>query len=221
MTITQALGAHTAEARDAWSPQVRQAAVRAIIDTCACMVAGREDPAAIAISSTLARWQSGAALDLIAGRQTAAPWAAMVNATAAHALDYDDVLETAAAHASAVFVPALLALAQERRSSGAQVVDALVMSFDVMNALAAALNYAHYARGWHTTLTLGAPAAASGCARLLGLDAVGEEIEEPFGEDPNDLPLGAICNTIEINLRQRLGDAELPPPAQPIKNVLT
>ncbi len=173
MTITQALGAHTAEARDAWSPQVRQAAVRAIIDTCACMVAGREDPAAIAISSTLARWQSGAALDLIAGRQTAAPWAAMVNATAAHALDYDDVLETAAAHASAVFVPALLALAQERRSSGAQVVDALVMSFDVMNALAAALNYAHYARGWHTTLTLGAPAAAAGCARLLGLDADG------------------------------------------------
>lgn len=56
---------------------------------------------------------------------------------------------------------------------------------------------------------------------FFGLDAVGEEIEEPFGEDPNDLPLGAICNTIEINLRQRLGDAELPPPAQPIKNVLT
>lgn len=56
---------------------------------------------------------------------------------------------------------------------------------------------------------------------FFGLDAVGEEIEEPFGEDPNDLPLSAITNTIEINLRQRLGDAELPPPARPIKNVLT
>ncbi|MCA9614577.1 MAG: bestrophin family protein, partial [Myxococcales bacterium] len=56
---------------------------------------------------------------------------------------------------------------------------------------------------------------------FFGLDAVGEEIEEPFGEDPNDLPLGAITRTIEINLRQRLGDAELPPAANPVKNVLT
>ena len=170
MTITQALATHTAEAPRTWPAPVQQAALRAVIDTCACMVAGRGDPAALAISSTLSRWQSGGALDLVSAKHTAAPWAAMVNATAAHALDYDDVLETAAAHASAVFVPALLALAQERKASGAQVLDALAISFDVMNALAAAVNYPHYARGWHTTLTLGAPSAAAGCARLLGLD---------------------------------------------------
>lgn len=171
MTVTRALAKHTAEAPRTWSVPVRQAALRAVIDTCACMIAGREDPAAVAISSALARWQSGGALDLVSRKRTAAPWAAMVNATAAHALDYDDVLETAAAHASAVFVPALLALAQERKASGGQVLDALAISFDVMNALAAAVNYPHYARGWHTTLTLGAPSAAAGCARLLGLDA--------------------------------------------------
>lgn len=170
MTVTRALAKHTAEAPRTWPAPVRQAALRAVIDTCACMIAGREDPAAVAVSSTLARWQSGGALDLVSGKRTAAPWAALVNATAAHALDYDDVLETAAAHASAVFVPALLALAQERKASGAQVLDALAISFDVMDALAAAVNYPHYARGWHTTLTLGAPSAAAGCARLLGLD---------------------------------------------------
>ena len=170
MTVTQALATHTAEAPRTWPASVQKASRRAVIDTCACMVAGRGDPAALAISSTLSRWQSGGALDLVSAKPTAAPWAAMVNATAAHALDYDDVLETAAAHASAVFVPALLALAQERKASGAQVLDALAISFDVMNALAAAVNYPHYARGWHTTLTLGAPSAAAGCARLLGLD---------------------------------------------------
>lgn len=170
MTITQALATHTVEAPRTWPAPVQQAALRAVIDTCACMVAGRGDSAALVISSTLSRWQSGGALDLVSAKHTAAPWAAMVNATAAHALDYDDVLETAAAHASAVFVPALLALAQERKASGAQVLDALAISFDVMNALAAAVNYPHYARGWHTTLTLGAPSAAAGCARLLGLD---------------------------------------------------
>ncbi len=45
---------------------------------------------------------------------------------------------------------------------------------------------------------------------FFGLDAVGEEIENPFGEDPNDLPLAAITRMIEINVRQRLGEKELP-----------
>lgn len=170
MSFTKVLGRHVAEAPHVWSGDVWKNASRAVLDTCACIIAGRCDPGARRISTALARWQGGGAMNLVSGERTAAPWAAMVNATAAHALDFDDVLETAAAHASAVFVPALLALAQERKASGAQVLDALAIAFDTMNALAAAVNYPHYARGWHTTLTLGAPAAAAGCARMLGLD---------------------------------------------------
>jgi ion channel-forming bestrophin family protein len=34
---------------------------------------------------------------------------------------------------------------------------------------------------------------------LLGIDEIGSEIEEPFGHDPNDLPLDFICNTINRN----------------------
>jgi len=45
---------------------------------------------------------------------------------------------------------------------------------------------------------------------FLGLDAVGDEIEDPFGTDVNDLPLSALCRTIEINLLQSLGETELP-----------
>lgn len=56
---------------------------------------------------------------------------------------------------------------------------------------------------------------------FFGLDAVGDEIEDPFGEDPNDLPLSAITRMIEINLRQRLGEQDLPPLLQPIDHVLT
>ena len=51
---------------------------------------------------------------------------------------------------------------------------------------------------------------------FFGLDALGDEIEEPFGLLPNDLPLDAICRTIEIDLRQALGDADPPPPLQPV-----
>ena len=51
---------------------------------------------------------------------------------------------------------------------------------------------------------------------FFGLDAVGDEIEEPFGLLPNDLPLDAICRTIEIDLREALGDRDLPEPLQPV-----
>ncbi|MEY3014567.1 MAG: hypothetical protein RIT45_3302 [Pseudomonadota bacterium] len=57
---------------------------------------------------------------------------------------------------------------------------------------------------------------------FYGLDAVGDEIEDPFGYDPSDLPLSALSRTIEINLRQRLGDPALPdflaPSAQGLLN---
>ena len=40
---------------------------------------------------------------------------------------------------------------------------------------------------------------------FLGLDAIGDEIENPFERDQNDLPLGAISHMIESNVRQRMG----------------
>jgi 2-methylcitrate dehydratase PrpD len=168
---TEALARHVGHASSNWPDDARKAAERAFVDAVACIAAGRAQPSALVVANTTALWVAdGKATDLVLNRKRPAPWAALVNATAAHALDYDDVLETAAAHAGAVFVPALLALGEERDATGAQLVDALNIAFDVMNALAAAMNYAHYARGWHTTLSLGAPAAAAGCARLIGLD---------------------------------------------------
>jgi putative membrane protein len=41
---------------------------------------------------------------------------------------------------------------------------------------------------------------------FFGLDALGDEIEEPFGNAPNDLALDAICRSIEINLRESVGE---------------
>lgn len=47
---------------------------------------------------------------------------------------------------------------------------------------------------------------------FFSLDSLGAEIEEPFGTDPHDLPLSALCRTIEINLRQLVGETDLPQP---------
>lgn len=51
---------------------------------------------------------------------------------------------------------------------------------------------------------------------FFGLDALGDEIEEPFGTEPNDLPLDAICRTIEIDLREALADEHVPNPLLPV-----
>ncbi len=32
---------------------------------------------------------------------------------------------------------------------------------------------------------------------LVGLEAIGEEIEDPFGQDENDLPIDAICRSLK------------------------
>lgn len=45
-----------------------------------------------------------------------------------------------------------------------------------------------------------APAVALVSFTLFGIEAIGVEIENPFGTDPNDLPLDTICNTIERNI---------------------
>jgi 2-methylcitrate dehydratase PrpD len=110
---------------------------------------------------------------VIGGEPLAAPWAALVNGTAAHALDYDDVLDPAMSHPSAALVPAILALAETEGSSGADALDAFLVGYEVLARLGEAMNLVHYQRGWHTTLSLGSMGVAAACGRLLRLDADG------------------------------------------------
>ncbi len=55
---------------------------------------------------------------------------------------------------------------------------------------------------------------------FIGLDAVGRDIETPFEDDVSDTPMTALCRTIEINLRQMLGETKLPAPVQPQDGLL-
>lgn len=56
---------------------------------------------------------------------------------------------------------------------------------------------------------------------FLSLEALCEEIENPFGTTPNDLPLDALAQGIEFSLRETLGEHPLPPPMQACNYVLT
>jgi len=70
--------------------------------------------------------------------------------------------------------------------------------------------------GWLTPIAVGVLAYT-----FFGLDAIGTQIEDPFDLLPNDLPLDALCRNIEINLRDLLGESDLPEPLQPKDRVLS
>jgi putative membrane protein len=55
---------------------------------------------------------------------------------------------------------------------------------------------------------------------FLALDKIGRDLEDPFDNKIFDVPLTAICKTIEINLRQLLGEKELPAPQTAVDGVL-
>ncbi len=55
---------------------------------------------------------------------------------------------------------------------------------------------------------------------FLALDKIGRDLEDPFDNTIYDIPLTAICRTIETNLRQLLNETHLPAPEVPIHGVL-
>ena len=66
--------------------------------------------------------------------------------------------------------------------------------------------------GFADTLGWGTPFAAALTAyAFFGLDALSVHLEEPFEDNPNGLALAAMSETIEINMREALGETDLPP----------
>jgi putative membrane protein len=56
---------------------------------------------------------------------------------------------------------------------------------------------------------------------FLGLDEIGDEIEDPFGIEPQHLPLTTLCRTIEVNLLQHIDESCVPDLLQPVDDVLS
>jgi ion channel-forming bestrophin family protein len=55
---------------------------------------------------------------------------------------------------------------------------------------------------------------------FVTIERLGTELRDPFEDRINDTPMSALCRTIEIDLRQQLGETSLPLPLKPIKGVL-
>ncbi len=155
--------------RDGWPQEAQHLARRSVIDTIACMMAGARDSAPEKLWPVVASWGSGQCHAVMRAAAVPAPMAALYNGTAAHALDFDDNFDPAKAHASAVLVPALLAMGDAQDATIADLLDGYIVGLQIMGLMGQAVNPFHRSRGWHATGTLGAIGAAAGCARMLRL----------------------------------------------------
>ena len=179
MTITAALSAFiSACSVRALPPEVVRRTTLLVLDLAGNAVRARHDA-----ESTPALAAAVAALGLANGtarvfadpRGYAPAGAALMNATLAHSLDFDDTHAAAIVHPGAPVIPAALAAAEMTGAHGADVVAGIVAGYEVALRLALALPAgAHYDRGFHPSATCGAFGAAAAAARIFGLgpDAV-------------------------------------------------
>lgn len=152
-----------------WGEETIKSTLLQFVDLLAVTIPGSQEPVTKDVIKTVESWGTGSSTLICNKKSLSAPWAALVNGTAAHALDFDDNFDPAKAHASAVLIPAILALAEENQLGGMQCIDAYICGLQIMGKVGQGLNPYHRNRGWHATATVGAIGASAACARLLGL----------------------------------------------------
>jgi 2-methylcitrate dehydratase PrpD len=145
-----------------------ETAKRGAIDCVGVMFAGRDEPVAELAAELVAPAASGEAHVLFDRGFARSHDASLVNGTAGHALDYDDVAIDG--HPSVVLVPAILAEGERTKASGRELLAAYVAGYETWGELVERDEDQHHAKGWHPTAVFGAVAAAAAAARLAQLN---------------------------------------------------
>lgn len=151
-----------------------------VLDTLAVATGGRASDggrAALAVARAAGRGNEASVVG--ARGKTRAAFAALVNGTYAHSLDFDDTHLPSLMHPSASIVPAVLAQGEASGASGPEIVVALTVGYEIACRLAMAQHDAatnrslFFERGLHATSILGTLAASAACAKLRRLGPEG------------------------------------------------
>ena len=168
-SLARSLGEFIATTRyGSLPPEAVRIAKNAIIDTVGVIVAGCNEPPVRVLHKTLGAGTNGEAALFLGRDRTSAPHAAWLNGAAGHVLDYDDF---ARGHPSVVLVPAILAEGEALNVSGADIVNAYVVGYEVWMDLVMREQGSYQTKGLHPTSLIAPLAAAAACAKLRRLDA--------------------------------------------------
>lgn len=171
MTTLQTLAeAGAAMARQALTASQRHHAKRAVVDWASALLPGAVEAPALAIERALADDLDHGRSRLSLGRLATARAAALINGTAAHTVEVDDIYREAIYHPGAPTISAAWAAAQDLGADGETFLRAVVVGYELSTRIGAALGRTHY-RYWHNTGTVGTFGAAAAAAALYGLDS--------------------------------------------------
>lgn len=171
MEVTRALARYIVESRYENIPRkVRHEAARALFNWTGCAIGGSRHEAVERALAALSEF-SGPPQAGVLGRSERLDilHAALINGISSHVLDFDDT-HALAIHPSAPVLPALLAFAEWRKTSGADLVHAFVLGVEAECRVGLSVFPEHYDVGWHITGTAGVFGAAAATGKLLGLN---------------------------------------------------
>lgn len=170
MTVSEVIGTFVVAA-SVPSEAVEKARI-ALIDTIGCAVAGVGETGTRILRETILPHSNRGDCTIWGAPERANPRdAALVNGTAAHALDFDDINWSLYGHPSVAILPAAMALGEARGATGKDVLEALSIGVQVAAKIGRFANPQLYYHGWHATCAIGAIGAAAAAARLRRLDA--------------------------------------------------
>jgi 2-methylcitrate dehydratase PrpD len=143
---------------------------RFILDSIGCALAGTSAPGPPSLAALARTWAptTGEATLWGFGAKGLGQHAALVNGTSVHALEFDDVYEPGAFHATATVVPAAFAAAEQESARGDEVVTAIALGIELGCRLALASAPSLHPGMLPTTLC-GVFAAAAAAGKLLHL----------------------------------------------------
>jgi 2-methylcitrate dehydratase PrpD len=104
------------------------------------------------------------------GFKTSLGNAALANGYTAHLEDYDDTHFPTVMHPTAPTLPAAYALAEERGSSGQDLIAAVALGVELCCRVCISVYPWHYDEGWHITGTMGVFGGAIAASKIAGLD---------------------------------------------------
>lgn len=114
------------------------------------------------------------------GRFFLPQYAALINGTYGHSLDYDDTHRESSIHPGASVIPSLLAAGEVFGADGKRIIESMVAGYDVACKLGMAVNpEEHYAHGFHGTGTCGVFGATAAAGLIADLNTL--ELLNAFG----------------------------------------
>lgn len=149
-------------------------AKRAILDYLGCAIAGQQEDITKKLSLLYELKSDEGCCTAFGGSKYDLANAAMINAVAGHALDFDDTSWTTIAHPTTVVAPVVLAEAEKLNLTGKDILAAYCIGVEVAHVFAHMTMPEVSERGWHTTCVYGviAATAASAWMRKLSLEAI-------------------------------------------------